>query len=275
MYPPLPQKQKWLSIQVSRGIAAILIICFHTWEMLITYTGDGGCCRLLDGVWRAGASGVDIFFIISGFIIVHSTKGKLQGVKSCRLFLQKRAVRIVPLYWIYSCFFLLLVLCPYTLKNTEFSLQHTVLSFLFIPTVNPVTGLVLPLLPQAWTLSYEVYFYIFFATLLLQKKKFILPGLALFFISSVCAGLFIETENALIKVVLNPLLLEFVLGGYLAHQICSISIRNRLCYFMILAGLVTLLLAGVYQIPIDYRVISYGGPCFGIVTGLVCLEKVE
>ncbi|MCW5202675.1 acyltransferase [Desulfobulbus sp. US4] len=271
----LLREHTWQSIQVLRGIAVILIICFHTWEMLIAYAGEGGAGRLSDGFWRAGASGVDIFFIISGFIIVHSTRGKSQSVKSCRLFLQKRAIRIIPLYWIYSCFFLLLVLCPFTLKNTVFSLQHTILSFLLIPAINPVTGLDLPLLPQGWTLSYEVYFYLFFGILLTQKKQFILPSLTLFFVLSVCVGFFIETENPIIRVVLNPLLLEFVCGSYLAYKIYSISITSRFCYFMILTGGISLLLAGFFRLPVDYRVISYGIPCSLIILGLVCLEKNE
>ena len=268
----LPNKP-WQSIRALRGIAAIAIVFFHTWEMLITYTEGKGFFHHFDKVWQHGAAGVDLFFIISGFIIVHSTRGKFNSLKNGRIFLQKRAIRILPLYWIYSTIFLLLVLYPDTLKRTLFSLQYTIFSFLLIPTVNPANGLDLPLLPQGWTLSYELYFYLIFALLLSQKERLLLPWITFVFVSSVCVGFFIDSENPLVTVLVNPLLLEFVMGCYLAYFIRSTSMKNRLCYGMLFIGCVCMVLTGIFQPPINYRLISYGIPCFFFMAGLVYLEK--
>lgn len=268
-----PGKRSWQSVQALRAIAALAIVVFHTWEMLVSYTEGTGLFLRLDRIWSMGAAGVDLFFIISGFIIVYSTREKFQMPKGSRIFLAKRAIRIVPLYWIYSILFLLLVLYPGTLKKTIFSLKYTLLSFLFIPAANPATGLPLPLLPQGWTLSYEVYFYLLFALLLTQKKKFLLPTITLFFGASVLAGLWFEIDNPVIKVIVSPLLLEFVLGCLLAYLLPRKTINNSLCYLLIVMGLISFLLSSCLSTASHYRLLLWGAPGFLLMSGLVFLEK--
>ena len=154
------------SIQILRGMAALFVVFFHVSEMLLQYTDRQGIFCRFASLWHTGAAGVDLFFIISGFVMVQSTRDKFQKNGSSSEFMLRRIIRIVPLYWLYTSVMLVLVLLPFTLKNQVFSGWYTVASYLFIPVLNPASGLDLPLLAPGWTLSYEMYFYLIFALLL-------------------------------------------------------------------------------------------------------------
>ena len=80
-----------LSLQYLRGIAALLVVAFHAAEYLARASG-----RPAGFPFTAGVSGVDVFFVISGFVITWSSAGRAMSPAD---FLWRRAVRIVPLYW--------------------------------------------------------------------------------------------------------------------------------------------------------------------------------
>lgn len=108
-----------------------------------------------------GHFGVDIFFIISGFIMVLTTEKKKQGAIS---FFLDRLTRIVPVYWFYSFVLLAVsIIAPSALRGTEFSLGHLILSLGFIPHVNPATESFSPFLRLGWTLNMEMMFYCVFS----------------------------------------------------------------------------------------------------------------
>ena len=98
------QHYKLESIQILRGVAAIFVVISH----LCTQMRDNhpapcliGCCANLGGI------GVDIFFVISGFIMVVMTIGRPDGVGASLNFLRKRVLRIYPVYWIWTTVLLL------------------------------------------------------------------------------------------------------------------------------------------------------------------------
>ena len=83
-------------IQVLRGLAAAMVVALHatqSWSQRV-----GGQAPGL--VWGNGAAGVDIFFVISGFVMAVSTIGKEHKVNPAQNFLERRLIRIAPLYWI-------------------------------------------------------------------------------------------------------------------------------------------------------------------------------
>jgi peptidoglycan/LPS O-acetylase OafA/YrhL len=129
-------------------MAALAVVLFHVSDMLMQYTDRHGVFCRFASIWHTGAAGVDLFFIISGFVMVQSTQGKFQQNGSSKEFMLRRLIRIVPLYWLYTSVMLILVLLPFTLKNHDFSGPYTVKSYLFIPAFNPANGLDLPLLAQ-------------------------------------------------------------------------------------------------------------------------------
>ena len=83
-------------VQALRGVAAFLVMLAHLYDSELKYSPD----QLL-GRWTIyGNAGVDLFFLISGFIMVYVTSNRDRGVKPAFEFLFSRACRIYPLYWI-------------------------------------------------------------------------------------------------------------------------------------------------------------------------------
>src|SRR5262245_203366 len=106
------------SLQWLRFIAASLVVIYHVEVQL----------SRLDGIPRydlgIGASGVDIFFVISGFIMVYITHGRRDGFLS---FMRRRILRILPIYWLGTLFVLtLLFVAPALLHSTTFDMAHVV-----------------------------------------------------------------------------------------------------------------------------------------------------
>ena len=133
-------KEHFDSIQALRGIASLLVILVHI--------------RFLNR--NAFAVGVDIFFCISGFMIMFSTH---TGPK---YFLRKRLFRILPLYYLMTIgTFFLLVLFPGMFQESRANPVFLLKSLLFIP-FDPGGGLIQPLMRVGWTINYEILFYIIF-----------------------------------------------------------------------------------------------------------------
>ncbi|MBR3991593.1 MAG: acyltransferase [Clostridia bacterium] len=130
--------KKYASLQVLRGIAAVMIVIGHATETL----GK-----------RCGA-GVEMFFIISGFVMMYSTE---KGLDS---FFLRRAVRLVPLYWIVTGAFVVLV------RPDTFTPAYFLRSLFFIEYRT------MPILSVGWTLNVEVRFYILFWLAALIGKKY-------------------------------------------------------------------------------------------------------
>ena len=268
------------SIQVLRGLAALAVILFHVSEMLIQYSDRSGIFCALTPLWQQGAAGVDLFFIISGFVMVQSTRAMFQQPGACWKFLRKRLIRIVPLYWFYTSLMLLLVLLPFTLQEHYFSLSYTLKSYFFIPALNPKTGLDLPLLSIGWTLFYEMYFYLIFALLLCFSKKIFLPAISIFFTLSVLAGFLLPALSPLFKLMTSPLLLEFILGCLLAAVvdkkaavITGSSVFRYVPPVLLTVALLCLLLLPLVPNAADQRLLFWGCPALLLTAGLVCYEQ--
>ena len=126
---------------------------------------------------RLGSRGVDIFFVISGFIMVYATRklgNELSAVKSCTTFLGKRFIRVVPLYWLA----LIVTVYPYLFNwvNTGVITSDLITifkDFAFIPHLSidiDEKGEIFPALIQGWTLNYEVIFYLLFGLAILTRQ---------------------------------------------------------------------------------------------------------
>ena len=140
------------SPQILRALAVLLVLFAHANSQLST---DRGMFQL------TGHFGVDVFFVISGFIMVFISSRRLVTWSS---FLTERAIRIVPTYWFYTLLALAIYLAaPGAFRGTEATPVHVLLSMLFIAHENPVTGSTSPFLRLGWTLNYEMFFYLLFA----------------------------------------------------------------------------------------------------------------
>lgn len=269
----LSEKKRFTSIQILRGMAVLTVVIFHVSEMLSQYTDRHGIFCSFVSIWQTGAAGVDLFFIISGFVMVQSTQGKFLKNGSSREFILKRLIRIVPLYWLCTSVMLSGEFWLRTLKSQVFSGQYVIKSYLFIPALSPVSGLALPLLPPGWTLSYEMYFYAFFALLLRFHPRFLLPTISTVFFLLAMIGLRITSPDPILKVITSPLLLEFVLGCYLASLVNKKHISSQTCYLMIVGSLTALINVKYLSSDIDLRLVTWGLPAFFLTAGFVFLEK--
>src|SRR5687768_6729717 len=143
-------RHKFISIQYLRGLAAILVLASHAllYPLLEHDLAYG----------RLGWLGVILFFVISGFIMVAVTG---EGKFSASDFLRRRFIRIVPMYGAATLLAAALALfAPQLFKTTVYDGAELVMSLLFIPFYNPVSGGIHPLYKLGWTLNYEIFFYV-------------------------------------------------------------------------------------------------------------------
>lgn len=182
-------------IQYLRAAAAIAVVVFHAAEK----TGYH---------FAIGAAGVDVFFVISGFIMwVVSARRDLTPWQ----FLRARVRRIVPIYWLATAV-MVAGAAAGLFPNLVVSAQHLLASLFFIPARSPSNGEIWPVLVQGWTLNYEMFFYAVFAATLLAPRAVRLPMIAVGFVTLVIAGHVIAPENAVLWTLTRPIILEFVAG---------------------------------------------------------------
>jgi exopolysaccharide production protein ExoZ len=197
-------KKIW-TIQYLRALAALAVVLYH-----LAY-GNGDWFPL-------GAFGVDIFFVISGFIMWVMTETN----RSAHKFVVDRVSRIVPTYWVVT----LLSAAGASIKPWVFgilapSLQGIIFSLLFVPHSSP------PVVPQGWTLNLEMFFYaIFAATIFLPRMAQILALSSILGTFGVI-GFFMHFTEGIGNAYFNPKLLEFVgglwLGEFWLRPSCRIS----------------------------------------------------
>jgi exopolysaccharide production protein ExoZ len=197
-------------IQYLRALAAMMVVWLHA-----RYIIPGVADQL--GAPYFGGAGVDLFFIISGFIMVVNTAEKDMTPAE---FFCLRIVRVAPLYWVAT---LALIACA---ASGQFSENHRyppiaiAKSLLFIPytAIAGVPGSVWPILNQGWTLNYEMFFYALFALSLAAPRRFRIPGLALTLGLLVAIGRrFGPFSSPVATVYTSAILLEFVAGMILAY----------------------------------------------------------
>jgi exopolysaccharide production protein ExoZ len=160
-------KDQLVSIQVLRAIAALAVVAFH-----FTVSLQQDFHLTTDLLFQAGASGVDVFFVISGFIMSYTTAGL--GQRSPASFAFKRLARIVPLYWVMTlAVFGLGLVAPALFHLGGASPGQLLKSLFFIPYTRP-DGMNEPVLFLGWTLNYEMFFYSVFAVALMISRRFYL-----------------------------------------------------------------------------------------------------
>jgi exopolysaccharide production protein ExoZ len=210
-------------IQYLRAIAALMVVWHHSLGEL------PGADRFIN-LPPFGESGVDIFFVISGFIMLVTTAKKAMTPAE---FLGLRLIRIVPLYWLMT---LLMVGCaslaPSAFKTLVFTPAALAKSLLFIPYDSlSFPGSTLPLLVPGWTLNYEMFFYILFAASLVLPKHVRLYVIVITMLSLVVGGkLFGLSASPIQWVYTNPLLLEFAAGCVIGHTWLRGAIRCKFVF---------------------------------------------
>jgi peptidoglycan/LPS O-acetylase OafA/YrhL len=186
--------------------------------VLITHSGFYASERLDHSFkyWETGAAGVDLFFVISGFVMVYSSAKLFGDQRGWLVFSQRRVIRIVPMYWLATTIKLaVMVLAGEFVLHARFSLLTTVMSYLFLPTRNS-DGNLFPLLGVGWTLNFEMLFYLLFAVaLFLRVSVFRFVGVVLFLLAA--GALFRKNDWPALSFYLNPIVLDFFFGMLIAR----------------------------------------------------------
>ena len=167
------------------------------------------------GVPYFGGSGVDLFFVISGFIMVVTTS---RTEFTPQKFFLLRIIRVVPLYWLATLAWIVYKTFQHSLQGVH---PATIAeSLLFIPYSSPEFGRgAWPILANGWTLNYEMFFYALFALSLAAPARVRLPALSVTLVSLVVIGrVFGPFTHPVASTYSNPYLLEFLAGMILAHS---------------------------------------------------------
>ncbi|TAA06052.1 acyltransferase [Pseudoxanthomonas winnipegensis] len=221
-------KDRLAAIQSLRAVAALMVVLHHArnpipwlWNPLAHY--------------EAFASGVDIFFVISGLIMYVAARDE-----RWREFIGKRVIRVVPLYWIATLALLAIELLRHQARLDATELWHMLQSLLFIPHPSPDKhGELYPLLAVGWTLNYEMFFYALFCVGIVLRRVVAVPTVLI--LALVAAGALGEPQGPLARTYTSPLLLEFLCGLWLG-VLYRRGHADRLPGWLLPAGLAGLLL---------------------------------
>ena len=238
--------------------------------VLITHSGFYASERLDRSYkfWETGAAGVDLFFVISGFVMVYSSVNLIGDRKGWLVFSQRRIIRIVPMYWLATTVKLVvMVLAGEFVLHARFSLLDTSMSYLFLPTRNS-DGNLFPLLGVGWTLNFEMLFYLLFAVaLFLRVSVFKFVGTVLFLLA--IGALFRQDNWPAVSFYLNPIVLDFFLGMLIAKACLRDKYLPRgAAILSVFAGLLLLL---VFPVTIWHTSLA-GVAAAMIIVGVVALE---
>ena len=197
------------SIQVARGIAALSVVGFHAISIENKYFGGVG---IVPPIFEGGMSGVDLFFVISGFVMVLTTRGRHGSPRRVGEFAWNRAFRIYPTYWFYYLLLLpVFLLAPGLINASEGNRVDLFASFFLLPSD------LLPLLLVAWTLTLELWFYIVFAVLLFLPERILPFALGVWFVILVVINWSGPiSANPYVEVPANAMAIEFVFGAVAA-----------------------------------------------------------
>lgn len=196
-------------VQALRGIAALLVVLVHYGTAAVAKGfGWSGLDRI-----EMGHAGVDIFFVVSGFIMEYTAGGNADR----RGFLLRRALRILPLYWTLTLIaYALIVLAPGFLARAA-GPDHFVLSMLLLPGLSP-NGNGWYVIGMAWSLSYELWFYIVFAALMPFSARIRLISLATVFAGTIVLGLVLDPASPIARIACDAIAIEFLAGVAVAMR---------------------------------------------------------
>jgi len=262
-----------------RGFAAIAVVANHAFRAVTVNKPDWislpapivlGSDRLVN----IGAFGVDIFFVLSGFLMIFIAKPYVARVKPVGDFIAHRLIRIWPLYFLVTFFQCALYLrvaiksgvIPYDLR------PFRLMSFLFVPSFNE-SHLLQPIIGPGWTLNYEMLFYACFAVALFIGRKNVLAALAGLLVTLFVAGTLLPSTSVLGGFLSNSILFEFLFGAIIAEFFLNGGLAGIRASWWIGAGLLSLAVLSYWPGDGNYRVFTRGIPAAILFLGMLGLSE--
>jgi len=200
--------------QILRFIAAAMVLIHH---LLLELQSPRLAAPLVDPTRVEWSIGVDVFFMVSGFILYFLTRDHFAERGYPGQFLLRRFVRVVPLYWLFTSLMILSILAAGGMvSHGDLNPGRVASSYLFWPWPR-ADGAIFPLLGLGWTLNYEVLFYLSYALALGLPRRWGLVGLFGAFALAAVVGRFAPRGWVAVRFWSDPMILEFPLGILLAR----------------------------------------------------------
>lgn len=201
------------SIQALRALAAVLVAYSHSIDLQVKF----GVSRQqgFHSLENFGAIGVDLFFVISGFVITFAASADV-GPGAARRFFAKRFLRVNPIYYLASALYVLVNALLYVRSALELEVWLAVLRSGIVDTLLVVPSSAkpayMPLLVVGWTLAFEWLFYLLFLLLILLRIQRKALALTLLLGLLVYVGTLLRSDDPRVRFLTNPIVLEFLLG---------------------------------------------------------------
>jgi peptidoglycan/LPS O-acetylase OafA/YrhL len=245
-----------LPIQALRGFAAIAVSAVHFNDLGLGLAGRAGEALILYPL----ASGVDVFFVISGFIMVYSSEPLFGRERGSSIFLIKRISRIVPIYWATTGLAIVL-------ENIPVGRTSLLKSLFFIPFVNQ-SDVMQPLYGVGWTLNFEMFFYSLFAIMIRYSRTGTVIGVSLLLFANTTFGRLVPMLPVPLRFWSDPIVFEFVFGMMLALAYREgVRLPRHICLCMIAAGALAVWGFAPRIPPSGGRFVLWGVPAGLIVAG--------
>lgn len=259
-------------LQALRGIAALAVVAHHAIEQ-----SDGAAGRFSpDWFTTLGAAGVDLFFVISGFIMLWTSFPHGREPLKPGTFLVRRITRIMPLYWL-ACAAVLALAAAGFLKSHHYGAATIARSLLLLPG-SGVIGV-------AWTLVFEIWFYVLFALLLPWRSRWMMAlGVpALLLIAATLAPMLPPGPTR--DLLQSPLPLEFCFGLWAALLAPRLLKRTWPRWAMAALGMLAVTAmalaawlvphADTHGLPHGSRALAWGLPALALVLAVLPLRQAR
>ena len=259
-------RKGFTSIQCMRGIAALLVLSCHIGSIQALYMG----MRFFP---EFGKNGVDLFFVISGFVMAYISRDKWGKASALAPFMFKRIFRIYPVYWEFTAVIIGIMLLKPAMMNMGDAAQVSIIkSLLLWPQATD------PLLGAGWTLVFEMYFYLLFCIAFLVPRKWVpvaFMSWAGVLLLVRITGIGSSHSSGGIWLITSPLAFEFMVGCALAYLYLRNVKVNPLA--LSIAAVVWCVTVNIYcdtQLP-AWHVIGWGVPSALLLYAAIMLEAAK
>ncbi len=263
----MPSAEKIESLQVGRGVAALLVVLVHVTTFIhLNYKEVFAANSFI-----AGSAGVDFFFVLSGFIIWHRHARDIGHPERAISYGWRRFVRIYPAYWIVTLAILpAYFLVPKYGQGDETTPYVISTSLLLLPATRS------PLLVAGWTLIHELWFYLLFAGLIAVRGSLFRwvvgvwgCGVAAFVIG---VGDTRSLVHPWLRTIFQPVNFEFIFGCLAAWIVTRGNHQSARAWLGLLAAGLVAFAWCFFARPLGFefragRVMTFGFSSFLIVLG--------
>ncbi|MGO4402639.1 acyltransferase family protein [Bosea sp. RAF48] len=257
------------NVQALRGFAALAVVVAHLGGL---YAVDPSIPKI---EVRAGVAGVDIFFVLSGFIIAWITRD--EGWSANPSFIANRFWRVFPLYWLLTlpelpwASIIAYARDGYLFPNWDYYLK----SALLIPAFSPGSTLLYPALNPGWTLFYELAFYLIWFGLMVGSRRQLLVRLTAALLALYASGWVAAEESPWRAFATNSVLFEFAFGVAIA-EITLRRTRALMSAPVAVAAIAVSILAIIaldHFLDTNYRLLTFGVPAAAILLATLDLQR--